>query len=756
MSTVSELDWRAGPRAGRITGLQFGYSGKRPRAPHPRSAARERVRRVQRRCGARRHASFCVQRKRRDHRRRAARRREARREAGGNAAGNADRRERPLSRGRAHRARHAGAVRGHRVPARRDQRRRRRPRGVQRRRCRKPASPVARHARRRESASPAPFAPATRPPAGSTTRGFRSSRPRAVTCYDENIADAVRSRDRIAGRRPRQRIGRDRSARGDPQTRWQARRSRARSRAVALRAGRRRGSPARSTPTSAKRARRSRATCRSRGSPSHSPRPTRIGVSMSSAARRGRAAALPPAMGASRWTLPRAFDVSLALQRFDPSRFAAVPGGSLNGTVKATGVLLPEWRTTADVSSRTGSRYAGATCQVRARNGHAAHARQCLDRRSPRARAAQRERQRGCGRRQADVHARRCRASPSSRRCCGSARRRRSRAAYSASGTLLAEPGGIGADIDMRAQDFARAPTSRSTRSRSRRSSRRAGQGAARCRSNARKLSLTATATRIAIRDYALDSVGVDAERHARGAYRHAWREGRIPERDGSLRGRISLARRRPATLGRLALDRPRALARQPRRRAAVAAPRRRRSSSVAPMRGSRRRASPSPTAGSTSKSWRGSTAAYRRAAHSTRCRSRRWPSSPDARFRSCPPSRSPATGRSPRCRDCPDRSSCDGSRATCGACKADVRKTRIWRSASKRSSSRGRSPTTRSTRSSRFARRERDARRERSSSAPWKARRRASSPPMRRSPPRSTPSSRRLRRCSHGSEPRR
>ncbi|MET0204724.1 MAG: hypothetical protein ABW276_10465, partial [Casimicrobiaceae bacterium] len=47
---------------------------------------------------------------------------------------------------------------------------------------------------------------------------------------------------------------------------------------------------------------------------------------------------------------PRAFDVALTAQRFDPSRFGAFPAGALSGTLKADGVLLPEWKATATIA----------------------------------------------------------------------------------------------------------------------------------------------------------------------------------------------------------------------------------------------------------------------------------------------------------------------------------------------------------------------------------------------------------------------
>jgi translocation and assembly module TamB len=56
---------------------------------------------------------------------------------------------------------------------------------------------------------------------------------------------------------------------------------------------------------------------------------------------------------------PRAFDATLAAQHFDPARFVALPAGSLDGTIKATGALLPEWKATAEIALAPGSRLGG-------------------------------------------------------------------------------------------------------------------------------------------------------------------------------------------------------------------------------------------------------------------------------------------------------------------------------------------------------------------------------------------------------------
>jgi translocation and assembly module TamB len=54
------------------------------------------------------------------------------------------------------------------------------------------------------------------------------------------------------------------------------------------------------------------------------------------------------------------FSVQATMERLDPSRFAAVPSASLNGTLNASGVLHPQWRVAADVTLAPTSRLAGA------------------------------------------------------------------------------------------------------------------------------------------------------------------------------------------------------------------------------------------------------------------------------------------------------------------------------------------------------------------------------------------------------------
>src|SRR5262249_10350099 len=65
--------------------------------------------------------------------------------------------------------------------------------------------------------------------------------------------------------------------------------------------------------------------------------------------------------GTGRVTLdaPRPFEVALDAQHFDPARFTSLRAGVLDGTIKASGTLEPEWRVKADVAIAKGSRYAG-------------------------------------------------------------------------------------------------------------------------------------------------------------------------------------------------------------------------------------------------------------------------------------------------------------------------------------------------------------------------------------------------------------
>src|SRR5579864_8333177 len=56
--------------------------------------------------------------------------------------------------------------------------------------------------------------------------------------------------------------------------------------------------------------------------------------------------------GSARMALnePNEFTVQAAMRRLDPSRFAALPGASLDGTLKASGALRPRWRASASIA----------------------------------------------------------------------------------------------------------------------------------------------------------------------------------------------------------------------------------------------------------------------------------------------------------------------------------------------------------------------------------------------------------------------
>ncbi|HEY4138045.1 MAG TPA: hypothetical protein VGN65_06315, partial [Casimicrobiaceae bacterium] len=55
----------------------------------------------------------------------------------------------------------------------------------------------------------------------------------------------------------------------------------------------------------------------------------------------------------------RPFDVALTAAHFDPAKFTSLKSGILDGTIKASGTLQPEWKAKADVTLAKGSRYAG-------------------------------------------------------------------------------------------------------------------------------------------------------------------------------------------------------------------------------------------------------------------------------------------------------------------------------------------------------------------------------------------------------------
>jgi translocation and assembly module TamB len=55
----------------------------------------------------------------------------------------------------------------------------------------------------------------------------------------------------------------------------------------------------------------------------------------------------------------RPFDLALTAAHFDPAEFTSLKSGVLDGTIKASGTLQPEWKAKADVTIAKGSRYAG-------------------------------------------------------------------------------------------------------------------------------------------------------------------------------------------------------------------------------------------------------------------------------------------------------------------------------------------------------------------------------------------------------------
>jgi translocation and assembly module TamB len=55
----------------------------------------------------------------------------------------------------------------------------------------------------------------------------------------------------------------------------------------------------------------------------------------------------------------RAFSVDGTTRRFDPSRFASVPAGSLNASFKASGALTPAWSASVEATAAHGSELAG-------------------------------------------------------------------------------------------------------------------------------------------------------------------------------------------------------------------------------------------------------------------------------------------------------------------------------------------------------------------------------------------------------------
>ena len=148
---------------------------------------------------------------------------------------------------------------------------------------------------------------------------------------------------------------------------------------VDLRAALRRGSSprasaGRSTPTSKPARRTLGGTLADRGFAGGISRRVRGGVRRSG---RRRSNAFALARGRARLSISgrvelegrRAFSVDATATKLDPARFGAYPAGSLDAEVKATGTLTPAWRIDGSSRSRHGSNLAGLALGGTARGG---------------------------------------------------------------------------------------------------------------------------------------------------------------------------------------------------------------------------------------------------------------------------------------------------------------------------------------------------------------------------------------------------
>jgi translocation and assembly module TamB len=209
---------------------------------------------------------------------------------------------------------------------------------------------------------------------------------------------------------------------------------------------------------------------------------------------------------------PRMFDIELAAQRFDPSRFAALPAGSLSGAVKASGTLLPEWRVTADVALAPDSRYAGVAVSGKA---HATVTRHTL------------------ANAKVDVTA-----GSAKLRASGSAGAVGDRVTFaldaprlaelaplwpqrladppggslSARGTAQIEPGGIGGDVAVQAEGLQAGTAASVDRLSAKASFAPGGSAASPVPLDRRPLSVELRATRLAVEAYTLATLSVDAK----------------------------------------------------------------------------------------------------------------------------------------------------------------------------------------------------------------------------------------------------
>jgi translocation and assembly module TamB len=207
---------------------------------------------------------------------------------------------------------------------------------------------------------------------------------------------------------------------------------------------------------------------------------------------------------------PRAFEATLAARHFDPARFVALPAGSLDGTIKASGVLVPEWKATAEIALTPGSRLGGVALEGTVRGTatrrtlHAA----AIDITAGGARLTTDGDLAASGVALAFVFdaprlADFAPLAPPSLPHPIAGR-------VHATGTLALEPGGAGGDVDLKG-DGVRIGSELAAQTIALQASFAPG-GAANATTprNARRLTLTATATRIAARQIALASIRVD------------------------------------------------------------------------------------------------------------------------------------------------------------------------------------------------------------------------------------------------------
>lgn len=216
---------------------------------------------------------------------------------------------------------------------------------------------------------------------------------------------------------------------------------------------------------------------------------------------------------------PRAFDVALTAQRFDPSRFGALPAGVLSGTLKAEGVLLPEWKTTAAVALAPGSQLKGVAI-----GGHASGtatrrtlANATIDVTAGSAKLTASGSAGAVGDRLTFMLAapRLAELAP----LLASRLPQTASGGLRASGALRVEPGGIGGDVDATGDNLAYGALASAATLAVKASIEPGGAAGAAVPVDARKLSLVATATTLRAYDVALTRASANASgtlaRHA-------------------------------------------------------------------------------------------------------------------------------------------------------------------------------------------------------------------------------------------------